>query len=189
MKQYLSDLGFPVIYVKEPTGGRWGRKIRLIALNGRDRVTREEELDYFIRDRQEDVEQNIAPALSMGEIVIADRYFYSTLAYQSVLGLEIGDIRKKNADFPVPDLVFLIEISPGLSQVRITRNRGEEANRGYEQIDFLKQVKAVFDTLPDGNIARIPGDREKTSVARDIQKMARDIIDGLIIPGYPEAQS
>ena len=189
LKDYLTALGFPVIYVKEPTEGRWGRKIRLIALNGRDQVTREEELDYFIRDRQEDVDQNIAPALSVGEIVIADRYFYSTLAYQSVLGLDIEDIRKRNNDFPVPDLVFLIDISPRLSQVRITRNRGEEANRGYEQIDFLRQVKAVFDSLPDGNIVRIKGDREKNSVAREIQNMARTIIDGLIIPGDPEARS
>jgi dTMP kinase len=179
LKTRLEEAGQRVRYVKEPTDGPWGRKIRRIAMEGRAHLTLETELDYFIRDREDDVRENIAPALSSGHVVIADRYFYSTIAYQSALGLNSDLIRHLNSTFPVPDVVFMLEISPELSQIRITENRGESANLGYEQKNYLKQVKAVFDNLPDHNIVRIDGASESSTVSQTIWDHTRYLLEQL----------
>ncbi|MEW5721690.1 MAG: dTMP kinase [Thermodesulfobacteriota bacterium] len=177
LKSRLEEAGLPVVYVKEPTGGAWGRKIREIAEKGRAGVSPARELEYFLRDREEDVRENIAPALARGGVVVADRYFYSTIAYQSVLGLDPAEIRRLNAAFPVPDLVILLEIPLELSGVRITHHRSQTVNLGYEQSAFLKQVKAVFDSLEDPNIVRVNADRDKAEVAEDIWRRVEALVE------------
>ena len=172
----LAREGFNALYAKEPTNGPWGMKIKEIALNGRAGITPETELDYFIRDREEDVRLNILPALSQGWIVIADRYFYSTIAYQSVLGIDPFRIRELNAPFPVPRLVFMLEIDPALSRVRITKGRREEANQGYEQTEYLTRVRAAFDVMDDPNIVRLDGTAARETVAANIWKRVSGIL-------------
>ena len=150
-------------------------------MNGREGVSPEEELEFFIRDREEDVRDNIAPALARQSVVIADRYYYSTIAYQSVLGLDEAEIRLQNKAFPVPDLVFILDISVELSQVRITQSRGDTANLGYEQAKFLAKVKTVFDAMPDTNIIRIEGDRSPDAIAYDIRSRAESLLTELCL--------
>jgi dTMP kinase len=179
----LNARGLPAVYTKEPTNGPWGLKIRQIALSGRADVTPEEELDYFVKDRAEDVASTIGPALEEKRIAVVDRYFYSTLAYQSVLGLPESVIRRANAPFPIPDLVFLLDIDVDLSQTRITSGRGETANLGYEQRDFLKRVKAAFDALDDPNIVRLDGARPVEDVAQEIWVRTAGLIAGTS-PGF-----
>jgi dTMP kinase len=77
----LSRRGKKVVTLSEPTAGRWGQKIREAARH-KDSLSPAEELELFIKDRKEDIKNNIKPALESGQIVILDRYFYSTLAYQ-----------------------------------------------------------------------------------------------------------
>ena len=173
----LNNQGLAVTAVKEPTDGPWGRRIREIAQNGREHVTLDEELRFFIQDRQQDVDENIGPALARGEVVIADRYFYSNIAYQSALGASAETIRRLNAGFPVPDLVFVLEITTALSQVRITRIREEKANLGYEQEEYLTLVKKVFDDLRDPNLVRLDGDQDIDTLAEEIWKHARPVVE------------
>ncbi|MBU2551264.1 MAG: dTMP kinase [Proteobacteria bacterium] len=177
LKARLEGIGHPVRYVKEPTEGPWGQKVRAIAREGRQGISLDDELEWFIRDREDDVRLNIAPALARGDVVIADRYFYSTIAYQSALGLDPDDIRRRNAAFPVPDLVFLIEISTPLSQVRIVQNRGEAANPGYEQESYLVRVKRRFDEMTDPNIVRLDGDQDRDTLSEAIWSRVRDLLD------------
>lgn len=181
LKDRVEDFGLEAVYVKEPTSGQWGRKIREIASKGRAGVPAEEELDYFIFDREEDVRENIAPALGQNKVVIADRYFYSTIAYQSALGLDPMEIRKRNSDFPVPDMVFLLEIPPSLSQTRITRHRNEKANVGYEQLEYLGLVKKAFDALTDTNLARLDGTLDMATVTKEVWRRVRALLASLLI--------
>ncbi len=157
LKDRLEKSGYKVTFVKEPTSGQWGRKIEEIAQNGREGVSPEEELDYFIFDREEDVEKNIKPALKRKDVVIADRYFYSNIAYQSSLGLDPDEIRRRNMKFPLPNLVFILDIPPKSSQVRIIAGRQEKANLGYEQLEYLTAVKMAYNDLDDPNIVRLNG--------------------------------
>lgn len=138
----LRGAGRDALYLKEPTNGPWGRKIRQIAVHGREGVTREEELSWFINDREEDSRQNIIPALTAGKIVVMDRYIPSNMAYQGALGFDVKVIAEKNRHFPQPDIIFFLDIKPEEGLKRVEERGG--ANLGFEKIEFLKEVYRIF---------------------------------------------
>ena len=63
-------------------------KIRRLLSDGRQGISPQEELSWFINDRKEDIETNIMPALKKHKVVLMDRYYFSTAAYQGALGLD-----------------------------------------------------------------------------------------------------
>ncbi len=67
-----------VIWLREPTSGYWGQRIKELATKG-IRLSARDELEHFMKDRRENVEKNIIPALEKNMIVIQDRYFFSKL--------------------------------------------------------------------------------------------------------------
>ena len=66
---WLKEKGLPVVSFNEPTSGRYGQKIREIMHYGRHNVTAQEEFELFLKDRQEDVQNNILPALERNSIM------------------------------------------------------------------------------------------------------------------------
>src|SRR5271166_6015958 len=81
------------------------------------------------KDRTEHVEKLIGPALDAGKIVILDRYFYSSIAYQGSRGANVAEVKEiMESRFPIPDAVFLLDIDPILSVHRIAHSRQEEPN-------------------------------------------------------------
>lgn len=171
LEQHLTSLGYRVRRTKEPTDSEYGRAIRRIAAEGRAGVTLQDELDLFLKDRELDVRDNILPALEAGEVVLVDRYFYSNIAYQGALGLDPTLIRKANEGFPVPDLVILMDAPPTVGIGRIRGGRGEVNNQGYEQEEFLEQVRALFHAMPDPNIVRVDATRDLDTVTRDVRAL------------------
>ena len=174
---FLEARGYPVVRLREPTGGPWGRKIRKILLEGRAGVTPEEELSYFINDRREDVERNILPALEAGRIVLLDRYYFSTAAYQGALGFDPDQIRRDNEAFaPRPDLVLYFYVAPEEGMERIRQSR--DAPTSFEREDYLKKVKAIFDSFTDDNFKRIATNRPKEEVHAEVVREVMKLIDG-----------
>lgn len=73
---------------------------------------KEEELELFLLDRERDhVQKCINPALAAGHIILTDRYYFSTAAYQGAAGGDLAAIFNRNAFAPEPDLVLLLTIS------------------------------------------------------------------------------
>ncbi len=158
----------PAVILREPTDGKWGRKIRELARESGS-LSPEEELELFIRDRREDIRKNIKPALKEGKIVILDRYFYSTLAYQGARGINLELIRKRHEGFLIkPDVVFIIDVpvSVGLSRIK---DRAV-IYRLFEEKEYLKKVRKIFLNLPDPEIQIVDGRREVQAVARQVWK-------------------
>ena len=154
MEVYLNKIGIPVSRFREPTGGVWGQKIRKILTVGRGDVTREEELSWFIEDRREDVKNNITPSLSANKVVLLDRYYYSTAAYQGALGLDPGSILRENENFaPIPDRTYIFTAPPEECLARIESSR--ESRSSFEKLEYLKQVQKIFDSFQGTNIKRI----------------------------------
>ena len=152
--------GIDCVWTREPTDSEWGVKIREIAAAGRDDITLEEELELFLKDREEHVREFILPAVEAGTTVVCDRYFYSTIAYQGALGLDPDEIRRlneKERGFPIPDIVIYVDVEPEEGRRRIDTGRDGGTNEGYEKLDFLQKVKSIFDAMKDKNIIRIPG--------------------------------
>ncbi|AMV30767.1 Thymidylate kinase [Pirellula sp. SH-Sr6A] len=137
----LSGAGEVVKLSKEPTDGQWGRKLRASAQAGR--LPLKEELELFVKDRKEHVETLIQPALDRGGIVILDRYFYSTIAYQGARGANPGDIEAMMQFAPVPDVVFLLDADPRITIGRISEGRNETPNE-FEGLENLQACRSVF---------------------------------------------
>ena len=174
LEEELRRMGYDVLSLKEPTDSEWGKKIRE---SFKDRSLKpEEELELFLKDREFNVQNNILPALEAGKIVIMDRYYYSTIAYQGSLGLDIDEIRRLNEMIaPKPDLVIILDVHPEIALERI-RMRGDKPNR-FEDLEYLKKVREIFLSLKN-NVVVIDAERDIDSVKSDVLEIVlRHIAD------------
>lgn len=161
----LRARGREVVLTKEPTDGPIGRRIRETARTGR--LPPEEELALFLADRREHVDQLVRPAVARGAVVIVDRYFYSTAAYQGSRGLDPADILERNLAFaPVPDVVVLLTIEPAAGVSRVRGRDGAENH--FERLADLVRCAAVFDALTRPEIVRVDGARPADAVHADV---------------------
>ena len=151
----LRQLGYVVVATREPTEGPYGQKIRKLFVN-RQTVTKNEELELFIADRNLHVNEVISPALAEGCVVISDRYYLSTVAYQGANGMDQDLILQKNEDFPVPDLAIILEIDPVQGIHRIQNQRNEHPN-SFEDEANLQKVAKIFGAMEQNFIKRING--------------------------------
>ncbi len=178
LAEYLTQLDFPVVTTREPTDGPLGKQIREL-YSRRDQVSREKELELFINDRRWHVDQLINPALAENKIVLCDRYYYSTAAYQGAAGCNPEDIFRKNSFAPRPDLVLLLVVPPKIGIHRIQKIRGESLN-DFEQEEQLEKVASFFDGFADDCIRRIDG----TEGIDDVQAEIRREVDTLLRTRY-----
>lgn len=146
LAEWFRAQGREVVASREPTDGPWGRQIRATAASGR--LAPEEELELFLKDRREHVEQLIAPALAAGKVVILDRYYFSTMAYQGARGFDPAEIRARNEAFaPRPDLLVILDLDVETALSRIGA-RGDTANE-FEKRDALARCREIFLSLKD----------------------------------------
>jgi dTMP kinase len=140
-----------VVLTREPSDGEAGQKLRRYLQGPGRNLSPREELDLFLADRREHVERVIKPGLAAGRIVISDRYYYSTMAYQGALGLDPGEILAANEAFaPRPDLVFLLvlPVTQALARLRRPRQLSELA-------PYLERVAAIYETLTGPQFQRV----------------------------------
>jgi dTMP kinase len=124
LREALERAGEAPVVSKEPTNGRWGKMIKDSATTGRFSI--KDELGAFLNDRTERADQLVAPALEQGRIVILDRYFYSSIAYQGSRVASVEQVRTlMESRFPIPDAVFVPDIDPAMGIHRIAHSRGE----------------------------------------------------------------
>ncbi|MEW6201997.1 MAG: dTMP kinase [bacterium] len=169
--QFLISHGYETIKTREPTDSQWGRKIAEIAAGGRENISPQEELEFFLKDREHHIHNVIQPSLNEGKIVVCDRYYFSTIAYQGALGIDTDYIRRLNEEqyrFPQPTRVFYLDVPPHIALARIAADRPNGANIGYEQLDYLQKVKAIFDSLDYPFFVRIDGTQTPDETAEII---------------------
>ena len=154
LAETLREDGYPVVVTREPTDGPYGRQIRDFFAK-RHQLSPAAELELFMNDRRQHVREVIAPALAAGRIVVTDRYYLSTAAYQGAAGRDPEEIMAANEAFaPVPDLVLLLTLPPALGIRRIRELRGETLN-DFEQEESLGKVAKIFASLQRDYITRI----------------------------------
>ena len=169
LMKMLQKKGFDVVYFQEPSKGKWGRKIKKKALHP-DSLAPEEELDLFQKDRKENVEKNLKPALEKKRVVILDRYYYSTIAYQGAKGIEEKRIRKMNEEFAVqPDLVFILDIDPQKGLERIESRK--KKYRLFEREEYLVKVREIFKSLKGKNFIHINALKSKEEISKEIEEI------------------
>ena len=155
LRRSFVAVGEAPVVSKEPTDGPWGQKIRDSALNGR--MSLDDELAAFIEDREEHVRGKVLPALSEGRIVILDRYYYSTIAYQGCRGADVQEIEQAMQErFPIPDLTVILDVDPAVSLFRIHHSRKDVPNE-FERAEGLTKARSIFRTLRGDHLHMIDG--------------------------------
>lgn len=133
--------GPEVVETKEPTNGPFGKRLRESFVTGR--LSPQEELECFVNDRREHVRVTIGPALARGAVVIVDRYYYSTVAYQGARGFDAAKVLEMNRAFaPKPDVVFVVDLDPRVALERISSRAG--GHDLIENLDEQLRVRAAF---------------------------------------------
>lgn len=179
LNNHLSALGLGVITTREPTEGVYGRRIRAL-YNNRDGVTLDEELDLFIKDRQDHVQNLITPALAARKVILCDRYYLSTIAYQGAAGSDIETIARMNDFAPEPDLALLFKLDPEISITRITQKRGDSLN-DFEQQESLKRVADIFETMDFPYIRSINSQQTIEKVHQDVIGAVQLYLDNITV--------
>jgi dTMP kinase len=170
----LQEEGIDVVYFREPSKSKWGRKIKKKALHPGS-LTPEEELDLFLKDRRENVEKNLKPALKKKRVVILDRYYYSTIAYQGAKGIDEGKIARMNEEFVVePDLVFIFDIEPQKGLERIENRK--KKYRLFEREDYLVKVREIFRSFKGEKFVHIDALKSKKEISKEIEERALQLI-------------
>lgn len=178
----LRERGFDVVYFREPSGSRWGREIKRKARNP-DSITPAEELELFQKDREENVEKNLKPALERNKIVVLDRYYFSTIAYQGAKGIDEERIKRMNEEFAVePDLVFILDIDPreGLDRIKNRRKK----DRLFERADYLARVRQIFRGFKGKKFIHLDARMPKQEISARIEKHVLRLI-GVRLPKLP----
>ncbi|MGA0854335.1 MAG: dTMP kinase [Luteolibacter sp.] len=152
LAEWFRAQGREVVLSREPTDGPWGKKLRESATTGR--LSPDEELEFFLNDRREHVDTKIKPALADGKVVILDRYYFSTMAYQGARGFDPAQIRQRNEEFaPKPDLLLILDLSVESAHKRIG-SRGDTVNE-FEQLETLTRCREIFLSVRDESFVRV----------------------------------
>ncbi|MBT7958772.1 MAG: dTMP kinase [Akkermansiaceae bacterium] len=166
LAEHLRAQGREVIESHEPTNGPWGRKLRESATTGR--LTIEDELEYFLKDRKQHVDELINPIVKRGGIVILDRYYFSSMAYQGYRGIDPTEIRAKNEVFaPVPDHLIILDLPVKTALERIGARDG--ATNEFEKKDALQFCRDLFLSLGTETFASV------IDTSKSIQQVQEEI--------------
>jgi len=121
------------------------------------------------------VEELIKPALEKKIIVISDRYKYSTICYQAAQGQDILEIMHLHNDFPVPDIVFVVDTSVENTFERMkkdnlrTREHKFEKSREFQE-KVRKNYLALPALLPEEKIVILDGNKTIEEIFEEIKK-------------------
>lgn len=182
----LRRVGLEVVESKEPTDGPHGRRIRVSARSGR--MSPEDELKAFLDDRRQHVEELILPALAAGRVVIVDRYYPSTVAYQGIRGMNPAWLLEINESFaPRPDILVLLDVPAELGLQRVERR--DTTGNLFEQLQDLNAAGKIFRSLSGPHVLRLNGLLEEVEITSAIlSRVNLELVKRLCIKGKRECE-
>lgn len=173
LSRAIAATGRTVCCSREPTFGKFGQRLREAAKV--KRLAPEQEVELLLADRREHVEQVIAPALARGEVVILDRYYYSTAAYQGAAGMDPKELIDLNERFaPRPDLVVILDLLPEQALERIA-GRGLASDE-FERIDNLRRAREIFLALQGPQFLRL-------DALQPVERSVAAVLERLLVAG------
>ena len=180
LSEHLNQRRISHSITREPGGTAVGEGIRGILLNSETiHLTAAAELLLFYASRSQNIAEKIEPALSRGELVICDRFYHASMAYQGFgRGIPI-DFIEKLTDLVCgdrrPEVTILLDIEPevGLNRAR-KRNMSSSKDEGrfeMEDVRFYTRIREGYLELAVRDPERIkvvPADRPIDEVHRDV---------------------
>lgn len=175
LKRRLKREGKRVIFTKEHTDGLVGRVIDQV-------VNKKANLDpislqlLFVADRVDHLKRVVEPALRRGYLVVSDRYFWSTVAYGSLVAekewlLEINRVCLK------PDLVILLDLP---AEAALNRKAGSRRRLTvFEEKEKLKRVRKIYLWLSKrfaDSCVVVNGEGDAEAIHREIYRRIKEFI-------------
>ncbi len=179
---FSKNKGYRILTTREPTNGSYGKQIREMLQNEKDPFASSNTLiGLFIKDREQHLKATMEPFLKNKNedelnIVLCDRYYYSTIAFQVAQGLDVKEVISKNKNFRKPDLAFILDVEPSIALKRIEHRKKEK----FEQLEFMKKIRENFlnlNKLLKDNIKIIDSSKPLANVFENVRKEVDKVLD------------
>lgn len=169
LAEWLRSRGNKVVVTDEPTDGMIGRVLKR-ALRGELKLPVAAEALLFAADRVQHIAEVIRPALRAGKVVITERYYYSSLAYQSARGLSMMWLEGINRAAIKPNLSILIDVPAEAALQRIRRSR--RLDKFERDLQLQRQVRVNYLRIARlRGLKVVDGARPVDEVQADIRKI------------------
>ena len=156
--EWLTTNGHTVVESREPGGTELGIELREIILHRRGYMAPRAEALLYAADRAHNIATKVRPALERGEVVLQDRYFDSSVAYQGAgRVLEPTEVRNLSlwaAEGLIPDVTVLLDIDVEAGRARLDTSRTKYDRLEAEQRDFHSRVRESYLELAAAEPAR-----------------------------------
>lgn len=158
----LTRQGIKVTHTREPGGTKFAEKVRDLLLDDKADIPPITEVLLFYAGRVEHTQSRIIPALNSGHVVISDRYYESTLAYQTLICERTKDIHDAcEAELVIPDMVILIDIPASVAaerMINLRQKHGIPLDRIEQRpITFFERARQNFLDMVDGRYLVLDG--------------------------------
>jgi dTMP kinase len=151
VQNWLDSKNMPHIRSFEPGGTELGQEIRHLLLHRKGDVTPRSEALLYAADRAHHVETKIKPALAEGKVVLADRYFDSSVAYQGAAReLDLNEVREISlwaVDNLLPDLTVLLDLDAERAIARRNLTGTGPDRLEKEKVDFFERARQAYLSL------------------------------------------
>lgn len=148
LEKHLRSSGKEVLRTLEPGGTELGQEIRHLLLHRKGDVSPRSEALLYAADRAHHVATKIRPALAAGKVVLSDRYFDSSVAYQGAAReLNVDEVREISlwaVDHLIPDLTVLLDLPADLAMARRSSKGTEPDRLESERVEFFERARDEY---------------------------------------------
>lgn len=148
LQTWLESRGREVVRTLEPGGTELGKEIRHLLLHRKGDVAPRAEALLYAADRAHHVATKIRPALEAGKVVLGDRYFDSSVAYQGAAReLDVEEVRNISlwaVDNLIPDLTVLLDLDAEAAISRRNQTGTEPDRLEREKVDFFERARNQY---------------------------------------------
>ncbi len=184
LRDGLESKGFKIFVTREPGGTKIAEAIRNILLHIHEPIEAMTEVFLYCAARNEHLEKIILPKLAEGYIVISDRFFDSTIAYQGGgRGLGINRMKEINNIFikkATPDLTFFIDADISTIEKRMENKELDRIEK--EGMQFMEKVRQGYLDLIESakeyrEFMTIDGDLEINEINEIVLKRVEELLE------------
>ncbi len=182
LKDWLDREGRPVLVTWEPGGSELGKRLREMLLDPSiPQMDSRCEALLFAAARAEHVAKVIRPAIEAGTIVLCDRYWDASKAYQGAgRGLGFSAIEMLNEwgtqNF-FPDRSYLFDFDPKDGLERASKRTGGKLDRlEQESLDFHRKILAAYKALAARDPARYKTVDARLSIEEIFEELKKDLV-------------
>jgi dTMP kinase len=184
--QLLAE-GRRVLTVRQPGGTPVAEAARKLALKSKHDITPAAELFLFLAARADLVDRVVRPALDDGQVVVADRYDLSTIAYQVAgRGLPRAEVEaalRLATGGLVPELTLVLDVPVSVGRERQRRAQKEQDRIEVQDDAFHERVREAYRTAAGPGIVHIDASQSKQAVQdaawRDVQAVTAPSLRGV----------